>query len=345
MQKYNALASENNLHKTEVRQISAMLTQTRNASPDLSKRINQKNKEIAENTEKIATLKEDIEKIRKEVEVSRNSALSITSELGVNKEDFIYAQDSLIALYKYENTGNRLDLDIAKAKTKLSVLQKEYTVEHKNYDRINKKDIEKKTESSRKVSALLNKIADTKKEIFRIESFKEEYPKMSPAAFFRGSDFSEVLSDGKNMRKNAYHAEIEKIKNEYVSTIKNITATNKEETAIKQQQLLARLEDLEKKIYAEKTILRTRAITRQFEDEYGVVNQRKIKVVRALEEYKSELRNIDSIFAAKEYREKLRRFASTLSEEDLSDPKINGIIKKCLDDAKIAGDRAQSLWH
>jgi hypothetical protein len=130
-----------------------------------------------------------------------------------------------------------------------------------------------------------------------------------------------------------------------VETIKSATGANKEETALKQQQLLTRLEDLEKKIYAEKTVLRTRAITKQFEDEYGIVNQRKIKVVHALEVYKSEIRNIDSIYAAKEYKEKLRRFASTLSEEDLADPKINGIIKKCLEDAKIAGERAQSLWR
>jgi hypothetical protein len=119
---------------------------------------------------------------------------------------------------------------------------------------------------------------------------------------------------------------------------------SKEETMAKQQQLLTRLEELEKKIYAEKTVLRTRAITRQFEDEYGVVNQRKIKIAEELEIYKNEIRNIDSIYAAKEYVEKLRRFSSTLSEEDLADPKIVGIIKKCLEDAKLAGEIAQSSW-
>ena len=39
MQKYNALASENNLHKTEVRQMSAMLAQVRNASPEDRKSV------------------------------------------------------------------------------------------------------------------------------------------------------------------------------------------------------------------------------------------------------------------------------------------------------------------
>lgn len=344
MSKYNTLASDTNLAKTEVRQMTAMLTQSSSSSSDLSKKINQKNKEIVENNAKIETLRDNIETARKDVETTRNSAIAVMSEQGISKENFTFAQDSLIALHKYETTGARLDGDISKAKARLSVLQKEYTVEHKNYERINKKDIERKTESSRRVSDLLNKISETKKEIYRIESFKEEYPKMSPAAFFRGSDFSDVLSDGKTVRKNVYHAEIEKIKNEYVETVKQSFGVSKEETAAKQQQLLSRLEELEKKIYAEKTVLRTRAITRQFEDEYGVVNQRKIKIVEELEIYKSEIRNIDSIYAAKEYREKLRRFSSTLSEEDLSDPKIVGIIKKCLDDAKLAGEVAQSSW-
>lgn len=344
MSKYNALASETNLAKTEVRQMTAMLTQNPSLSSDLSKKINQRNKEIVENNAKIEALRESIELARKDVETTRNSAMAVMSELGISKENFTYAQDSLIAFHKYETTGARLDGDIAKAKARLTVLQKEYTVEHKNYEKINKKDIERKTESSRKVSDLLNKISETKKEIYRIQSFKEEYPKMSPAAFFRGSDFSDVFTDGKSIRKNVYHAEIEKIKTEYVETVKQSFGVSKEETLARQQQLLARLEELEKKIYAEKTVLRTRAITRQFEDEYGIVNQRKIKIVEELEIYKSEIRNIDSIYAAKEYREKLRRFSSTLSEEDLSDPKILGIIKKCLEDAKLAGEVAQSSW-
>ena len=343
MKKYNTLASDVNLNKNEVRQMTAMLTHS-GSSSDLSKKINQKNKEIVENNAKIATLKESIEEARKEVEITRNSAIAVMSELGISNENFTYAQDSLIALHKYETTGDRLDGDIAKAKAKLSVLQKEYAVEHKNYEKINKKDIERKTESSRRVSDLLNKISETKKEIYRIESFKEEYPKMSPAAFYRGSDFSDALSDNKAMRKNVYHAEIEKIKTEYVETVKQSFGVSKEETMAKQQQLLTRLEELEKKIYAEKTVLRTRAITRQFEDEYGVVNQRKIKIAEELEIYKNEIRNIDSIYAAKEYLEKLRRFSSTLSEEDLADPKIVGIIKKCLEDAKLAGEIAQSSW-
>ncbi len=344
MNKYNALASETNLAKNEVRQMTAMLTQSKSSSSDLSKKINQKNKEIVENNTKITKLKDEIETGRKDVEATRNIALAIMSEQGINKERFIAAQDSLIALHKYESTGLKLDGDIIKAKNRLSVLQKEYALELKNYEKINKKDIERKTESSRKVSDLLNKISETKKEKYRIESFKEEYPKMSPAAFFRGSDFSDVLADGKLLRKNVYHAEIEQIKNEYVETVKQSFGVSKEETMAKQQQLLARLEELEKKIYAEKTVLRTRAITRQFEDEYGVVNQRKIKIVEELEIYKQEIRNIDSIYAAKEYREKLRRFSSTLTEEDLADPKILGVIKKCLEDAKLAGEVAQSSW-
>ncbi|MBE5732749.1 MAG: hypothetical protein E7353_06940 [Clostridiales bacterium] len=344
MKRYNTLASDINLSKNEVRQMTTMLTQSKSSSSDLSKKINQKNKEIVENNEKITVLKENIEVARKEVEVTRNSAMAVVSELGITKENFTYAQDSLIALHKYEATGSKLDGDIAKSKARLTVLQKEYAVEHKNYEKINKKDIERKTESSRKVSDLLNKISETKKEIYRIESFKEEYPKMSPAAFFRGSDFSDILSDGKSLRKNAYHAEIEKIKNEYVETVKQSFGVSKEETQAKQQQLLLRLEELEKKIYAEKTVLRTRAITRQFEDEYGIVNQRKIKIAEELEIYKNEIRNIDSTYGAKEYIAKLRRFSSTLSEEDLSDPKIVGMIKKCLEDAKLAGEIAQSSW-
>ncbi len=344
MKRYNTLASDINLSKNEVRQMTTMLTQSKSSSSDLSKKINQKNKEIVENNEKITVLKESIEVARKEVEVTRNSAMAVVSELGITKENFTYAQDSLIALHKYEATGSKLDGDIAKSKARLTVLQKEYAVEHKNYEKINKKDIERKTESSRKVSDLLNKISETKKEIYRIESFKEEYPKMSPAAFFRGSDFSDILSDGKALRKNAYHAEIEKIKNEYVETVKQSFGVSKEETQAKQQQLLLRLEELEKKIYAEKTVLRTRAITRQFEDEYGIVNQRKIKIAEELEIYKNEIRNIDSTYGAKEYIAKLRRFSSTLSEEDLSDPKIVGMIKKCLEDAKLAGEIAQSSW-
>lgn len=345
MQNYNALAAENNLLKTQLRQLTIMFAQNKNASPDFSKKINQKNKEITENVEKINSLKEKIEVVSKETETCRNMAVAAASECGIKKEDFICAQDSLIAYNKHSTTGERLDADIAKAKVKLTVLQKEYLVEHKKYEKINKKDIDKKTESSRRVSDILNKISDTKKEIFRIENFKEEYPKMSPAAFFRGGDFSEVLSDGKSLRKNVYHAEIEKVKNEYVETIKNSTDATREETILKQRQLLERLESLEKKIYAEKTVLRTRAITRQFEDEFGVVNQRKIKVVQALEVYKNEIPNIDSIYAAREYREKLRRFASTLSEEDLADSNINGIIKNCLEEAKIAGEKAQSSWR
>lgn len=342
MKRYNIVSSETNLAKNEVRQMSSMLTASSSSSSELSKKINQKNKEIIDNSVKIATLKEELEKASKEVEISRNNATAVMSELGISNESFIYAQDSLLALYKYESTSQRLELDVAKAKTRLSVLQKEYAVEKKNYEKINKKDIERKTESSRRVSDILNKIDKTKKEIYRIENFKEEYPKMSPVAFFRGSDFSDVLTDGKSIRKNVYHAEIEKIKNEYAQTINQ--SLSKEETLARQQQLLTRLETLEKKIYAEKTVLRTRAITRQFENEYGVVNQRKVKIVEELQIYKNEIRNIDSIYGAKEYKEKLRRFSSTLSEEDLQDPKIVALIKKCLDEATLAGEIAQSSW-
>lgn len=329
--------------KNEVKDLYEKLNYDSSLSSQISKTIKSKHQEIDENVAVITYNEEKIKNATRRLSEAQKSLTALAATHNLSGEDLSLVEASMTALKKYQGMAGKVDGDIVKYREKLDALNKEYDKAGIEFAKCKKRNVHKKEELGNKLSEISKSISDVKAEIFKLENFRKDYPHMTPAAFYKSGHGN--VRQGK-FTQDQYRVEIEKIKREYVETVRNsLSFGGKEGALAKQKELLARLEQIEKRIYAEKTSLRTKAITQQYRNEYGVINQRKVRIAGELEKYRAELKNINSVYSANEYRSKLKRFASTLSEEDLADRKIADTIRRCFEDAKMLGEQAQAMWN
>ena len=329
--------------KNDVKELYEKLNYDSSLSSQISKTIKIKHQEIDENVAVISYNEQKIKNATAKLSESQKSLTAMAATYNLSGDDLSLVEASMTALKKYQGMAGKIDGDVSKYKAKLETLEKEYDQAGIDFAKCKKRNVQKKEELGNKLSEISKSISEVKAEIFKLENFRRDYPEMTPAAFYKGGQGS-VRQE--KFTQDQYRAEIEKIKREYVETVRNsLSFGGKEGALAKQKELLARLEQIEKRIYAEKTTLRTRAITQQYRNEYGVINQRKVRIAGELEKYRAELKNINSVYSANEYRNKLKRFASTLSQEDLADRKIAETLRRCFEDAKMLGEQAQAMWN
>ena len=329
--------------KNEVKGLYEKLNYDSSLSSQISKTIKSKHQEIDENVAIITYNEEKSKNASRRLSEAQKSLTAMAATYNLSGEDLSLVESSMTALKKYQGMAGKIVADIAKYREKLELLDKEYDKVGIDFAKCKKRNVNKKEELGNKLSEISKSISEVKAEIFKLENFKKEYPNMTPAAYYK-SGSGNVRQE--KFTQDQYRVEIEKIKREYVETVRNsLSFGGKEGALAKQKELLARLEQIEKRIYAEKTSLRTKAITQQYRNEYGVINQRKVRIASELEKYRADLKNINSVYSANEYRSKLKRFASTLSQEDLADRKISDTIRRCFEDAKMLGEQAQAMWN
>ena len=329
--------------KNDVKELYEKLNYDSSLSSQISKTIKIKHQEIDENVAVIAYNEQKIKNATTRLSEAQKSLTAMAATYNLSGEDLSLVEASMMALKRYQSMAGQIDADVAKYNAKLDALNKEYDQVGIDFAKCKKRNVHQKEELGNKLSDISKSISEIKAEIFKLENFRREYPNMTPAAFYKAGQGS-VRHE--KFTQDQYRAEIEKIKREYVETVRNSLSFGGMEGALaKQKELLARLEQIEKRIYAEKTTLRTKAITQQYRNEYGVINQRKVRIASELEKYRAELKNINSVYSANEYISKLKRFASTLSQEDLADRKIADTLRRCFEDAKMLGEQAQALWN
>jgi hypothetical protein len=332
--------------KSDVNQLYDNLASGVMTSTLVSKGIAQKNKELEQNANALSSYRQSVENMEKEIAELNGKISAVAASYSISERDVIYAKDSLLAKRKYDLTGQRLTADKSKLQAEIERLGAEYNLASDAFAKIGKKNLDKREEAGRRVFELSEQKMKVKKELENLIEYERNYPSMSAAAFYV-STFAEKPTDKADRAKKqrSYKEEIEQIKREYLAAVRDsLEKPDKEYAREKQRELLRRLEEIERKIYADKTFLRTRAITALYENDASQ-SQRKERILRELEFYRNDLHAIDSKFAADEYRAKLLRFANTLSEEDLRDGDISSTIRYCVERARVNGEAAQSSWN
>lgn len=334
---------QNDVLRQELKQLYAVVS-TSNDTPLISRQISSKNRELDENNAKISQQEITLSGYERDMNSNKNALMVTASQLAITTEDLTFAEATMLAQRRYEYAGKKMQERLAQNMETIARLNKEYNEESKVFDKCGKRELEKREACGKRLAIIGSKMSKVKEEIETIESFIKDYPTMTPAAFYKKDEMS-MLKEGR-LPRDGYMAELARIKREYVEIVRgSLDFGSKEDAERRKAELLQRLEVIEKQIYAEKTALRTKALTKQYRNEYGVVNQRKVRIISELEKYKEELKNIDTKYAADEYRAKLRRFIETLSPDELADKGISTAISYCMDISKLLGEQAQALWE